>query len=259
MTSPFPGMDPFIEDPALWAGFHSKFIVYLCSALARRLPKGYYADVEQHVWVEDSDDDRFVIPDAYIAESPTGGTATMTHVTTEPTVMVMMSLQPRQKYVTIVDHETSKVVTAIELLSPSNKDPYDGRAAYLRKRNDYLAAKVNLVEIDLLRDGDRLPMGKPKLAPFDYCVLVSIAVQYPRVPLWTWTIRDPFPELPVPLKPQHGVIPLSLKPCLDQAYADGRYGDRIDYRGKPAGGLTRSDRSWLEKRLPPKKVAKSKR
>jgi hypothetical protein len=262
-------MDPFIEDPALWAGFHSAMPVYIRSALSPHLPEGYFIDIDRGVWIDSDETPEFLgRPDAYVGMFDTsddddegGGVAvTSMAVIAKPTKVVEFeATATRQKALKIIDKSSNKVVTAIELLSPSNKDPHDGRASYLRKRNDYFAAGVNLVELDLLREGERLPMGRPKLAPFDYSALVSIAVQFPRVPLWAWTIRDPFPELPVPLKPRDGFIPMSLKPCLDQAYLDGRYGDRIDYRKKPAGGLTRSDRAWLEKRLPKKKVAKPKR
>src|SRR5437867_2484917 len=49
MPSPFPGMDPFLEDRELWQGFHSRFINACCELLLDRLPAGYDADIEERV------------------------------------------------------------------------------------------------------------------------------------------------------------------------------------------------------------------
>ena len=84
MPSPFPGMDPYLEAPAFWSGFRATFIVHIRAALTGRLPQGYYADVEQHVWLDDEDgDDRrpFAIPDSYVAGG--GGTAVAVAPVTE--------------------------------------------------------------------------------------------------------------------------------------------------------------------------------
>ncbi|MBV8886966.1 MAG: DUF4058 family protein [Chroococcidiopsidaceae cyanobacterium CP_BM_RX_35] len=33
MPSPFPGMDPYLEQPALWSSFHSRLIVAIADAI----------------------------------------------------------------------------------------------------------------------------------------------------------------------------------------------------------------------------------
>lgn len=38
MASPFPGMDPYLEDPAFWPDFHHRFLENWCDALADLLP-----------------------------------------------------------------------------------------------------------------------------------------------------------------------------------------------------------------------------
>ena len=38
MTSPFPGMDPYLEDPAFWPDFHHRFIDCWCEEIAAELP-----------------------------------------------------------------------------------------------------------------------------------------------------------------------------------------------------------------------------
>ena len=53
------------------------------------------------------------------------------------------------------------MVTVIELLSPWNKTPEAGLAEYLAKRTNVLYSTANLVELDLLRGGERLPTVDP--------------------------------------------------------------------------------------------------
>jgi hypothetical protein len=255
MPSPFPGMDPYLEDPTFWSGFHTRFIVAVSASITRVLPPGYYADVEQHVWLQtDEPEERepFAVPDGYIASpgETTGAgdrrdTATLSP--TEPQTEVTLpkvSKRKGHKFVQIVDQPGNRVVTVIELLSPSNKEPGDDREAYLHKRDDYLVTQTNLVEIDLLRDGDRLPFGRPKPPPADYYALVSRADRFPKASVWAFTARDLLPVLPVPLKPADSPVELDLRACLDRAYDDAGYQTRIDYSRPPQVALRKLDAEW---------------
>ncbi len=38
MPSPFPGMDPYLEDPAFWEDFHDRFVTYWSDVLNGSLP-----------------------------------------------------------------------------------------------------------------------------------------------------------------------------------------------------------------------------
>ena len=252
MPSPFPGMDPYLEDAAYWSGFHTRFIVAVSAAISHALPKGYYAEVEQHVWLQrDDPDDRipFAVPDGYVAHlNGDGGTVVATLATTAAGTEVTLAKPAKRKgskFVQIVDTPGNRVITVIELLSPSNKEPGDDRESYLHKRSDYLSTGTNLVEIDLLRDGDRMPFGRPKPPPADYCALVSRADRFPKALAWAWTVRDPLPTLPVPLKPADGEIALGLRECLDRAYDDAGYRTRIDYADAPAVPLRKPDAEWV--------------
>ncbi len=247
MPSPFPGMDPYLEHPAYWSGFRSTFIVHIRSALTRALPKGYYADVEQHVWLEGDDPDErhpFAKPDGYVAEREGGdGSAVATIPATIASTEVTLPKPEKKghKFVKIVDQPGNRVVTVIEVLSPSNKESGKDRDAYLYKRNEYLHTGTSLVEIDLLFDGERVPMGKPRPPQADYYALVSRANRFPKASVWAFTVRDPLPVLPVPLKPADGEIVLALRPCLDRAYEDAGYQNRIDYAHPPAVALSTAD------------------
>ena len=259
MPSPFPGMDPYLEGSVYWAGFRARFIVAMSDAITGQLPPGYYAEVEQHVWLEDeAGDDRhpFAIPDTYLADNGQGGgtaVASRKKNKAAPALEVTLpKLKKRpHKYVKILDKANSRVVTVIELLSPSNKSGED-RNNYLQKRAEFFAAKVNLVEVDLLRDGERMPFGKPKPPPADFYALVCRGERHPKASVWAWTVRDPLPVLPIPLKLADGDIELDLKPCLDRAYDGAGYRTRIRYDRPPESPLRVADAEWIAEKVLPK-------
>ena len=258
MPSPFPGMDPHLEDPAFWKGFHTTFLVYLRKGLRARLPEGYYADVEQHIWLEgDELEDRvaFAYPCAFISttDKPRSvrGTSALLNATAATAELTFSKPIKKKstKYVKIIDSRDKRVVTVVELLSPSNKSSGSDRRGYLAKREEYILSGTNLVEIDLLRDGARLPMGRSRLPIADYYVLVSRTQNFPLVDLWAFTLRDELPNIPIPLKPEHDDVPDSLRDCLDDAYEDADYETRIDYALRPDSPLRSPDAARATKLL----------
>src|SRR5436190_66443 len=159
MPSPFPGMDPYIEEPSLWPDFHGSMIYAFRAALNAVLPERYVAHVDQYVWLHEPDlptRQRLGRPDAFVTDEaapPGNGPASSAALAAlaapaVSTLPVVRRTGPR--YIQIRDGHDRRVVTVIELLSPSNKDSGGDRDAYLAKRNEYLATGTNLVEIDLL-------------------------------------------------------------------------------------------------------------
>ena len=249
MPSPFPGMDPYLEHPAYWSGFHTRYIVALSEAITPLLPRGYFAEVQQYIWLEAEDDPerRWVGPDVYVGERKgKRPPSTKPAVTTAPTAVVTIPMpkKPGKRYISIHDKDRNQVVTVVELLSPSDKGARKDRTNYLAKREEYLGAGVNFVEIDLLRAGARPPTGDPAPPDGDYFILVSRADTFPEVSVWAFTVRDPMPVIPVPVKPQYDSIPLALRPALDRTYEGARYGDRIDYTQPPTPALRTVDGEW---------------
>ena len=265
MPSPFPGMDPYLESPAFWPDFHGTLVTAIRAAITRELPAGFYAELDQYVWLEMEDPvgrERRGRPDVYVtsgngSNSRKGSVAV---ATAEPTVRVKMPTVEKvtgRRYIRIMSLRERRVVTAIELLSPSNKRNGDDRTAYLVKRNEYLATGTNLVEIDLLRSGDQLPLGNADLPDADYYVFVTRAPTYTETEVWAFTVRDPFPVFPVPLTTGHRPIPLDLKGCVDRAYDEANYGPQIDYTVPPVPALRPADAVWATELL--KKPAKKKK
>lgn len=260
MPSPFPGMDPYLEGYE-WPGVHSSLIVDIKSALNGALPDGYVARIDENVWVQDTDDDsrQRVKPDAFLPE-PTEGTARRPWATatlTRPTDRVTLPTARKRKHrvVKIVTGKGRRVVTVLELLSPSNKNPGPDRDAYLHKRREYLSS-ANLVEIDLLRAGDRMPLGAPTPAVSDYYAFVCGAKEYPGARVWAFSVRDPLPVLPIPLEGDLDPVPLDLGACLARVYESSRYAGELDYTAPPTPALRKSDAEWARELLAARKGKK---
>eukprot|EP01137_Pigoraptor_chileana_P026724 Opistho-2@8444 len=219
MPSPFPGMDPYLEDPDLWPDVHGTLLPLIRGQITAALPPGYVAKIDQHVWLSAEEPGETAVlgrPDVFVAEGEgTGATLPASAVTTGPTEYVKLAPLKRRRgarFVQIVDKRRRRVVTVVELLSPSNKEyGTEDRARYLEKRTEYLGTGTSLVEIDLLRVGDRVPMGRPKGFPADYYLLVSRASEFPKAAIWGFTVRDPIPVLPVPLKTGDPDVTIDLR------------------------------------------------
>ena len=110
-----------------------------------------------------------------------------------------MELPLRLFTVEILETAELQLVTAIEILSPVNKQP--GREAYdeyLRKRRELLRSSAHLIEIDLLRAGRRPPLERPvPVSP--YYVVLSREERRPTVDVWPIQLSDKLPTMPVPL------------------------------------------------------------
>ena len=253
MPSPFPGMDPYLEDPGFWQGFHTSMQSAMRAQLTPQLPPGFYADIEQHVWFREDgprEGPTLARPDLYVLEGPDDPKARRRSgrssvAVAEPTARLIQPKLIREvgrHAIRIRDGRGGRVVTTIELLSPSNKDPGDELDRYLLKRSEFLANDTSLVEIDLIRRGQRLPFVDVPAG--DYYVYVTDAARYSEVLVWAFTVRDPIPPVPVPLPSPHPPVTLSLRQCIDRVYVEANYGPRIDYGQPVKPALRPADAEW---------------
>jgi hypothetical protein len=158
---------------------------------------------------------------------------------------------PEKGYtVNIYDARNEQLVTAIEILSPANKQiGHDAYFQYRRKRQRLLLSEAHLMEIDLLRGGERLPFDKP-LPPAPYFVSLSRANKRPKAELWPLYLQEAMPLLPVPLLHPDPDVPLDLNAIIADIYEIGAYGLRIDYTVPPPPPvLSPSDQQWLDAHL----------
>ena len=256
MPNPFPGMDPYLEDPAFWRDFHGRFIYAVSEQLLDRLPAEYDAAVDEQVRLVEAPAEgegpepvvKEILPDVAVTRRPApgggppngGGVATLEPVT----IVVPVEQEVRDRWIEIRHRPDNSLVTVIEVLSPTNKTG-DGRGEYLAKRRGVLRQKVNLVELDLLLGGRRVE-DRERLPPGDYYAIVSRAIQPRTREVYAWGVRRALPTLPVPLRPRDTDVPLDLAVAFATAYDRGRYARRLRYGQPPPGPLGEADRAWAQ-------------
>jgi hypothetical protein len=252
MPSPFPGMDPYVEGSPLWTDCHANLLTAFRDALNERLPERYAARTELHVWIHEPDaEERTQIrePDVGVVELSEGAAGTAAVATPPATILLPAVRRRGTRFLQIVEETGRRVVTALELLSPSNKAAGEERESYLAKRNEYFAGGVNLVEIDLLRGGTRLPLGDPQPDVADYYVLVCRAWELPQAGLWNVSLREALPDIPVPLDKDVAPVTLPLQECFNRVYDKGRYGKQLDYDQPTTPRMREPEMTWARELL----------
>jgi hypothetical protein len=196
MSCPFPGLDPYLEMPPNWGDFVPAFLAKIRNALLRELFPRYNVRIEEYTLATRDEDD----------------------------------LEPEtQRHIAVIRRADDKVVSVLEMLSPSNKTPGEkGFEAYLTKRNELIESEVNLVEIDLLRGGKRLPMRSP-LPHGDYYALIGRAERRPRCEVVAWRLAESLPTIPIPLAPEDDDARLDLAEAFRSVYDAGIFDRRLPY------------------------------
>jgi Protein of unknown function (DUF4058) len=256
MPSPFLGMDPYIETPELWSDFHSDLASEIRAGLNVLIQPRYFARLTPYMTYEEVEigQVRGVRPDVGIwqTQPPAGGpasrAATITPAPAESRVPLELPL--RLHRVEIRTTGQQQLVTVIEILSPVNKRPgHQAYRDYRRKRRVLLRSEVHLLEIDLLRAGERPPLEQ-SVPPAPYYVVLSRADRRPRVAVWPIQLRDRLPVLPVPLLEPDPDAPLNLGAAVAAVYERGAYAPQIDYRqALPPPPLTQEEADWMEELL----------
>jgi Protein of unknown function (DUF4058) len=266
MKSPFPGMDPYLERH--WGDVHQSVTTYIRDWLQSRLPSDLRARMQERVFIELPDARRALYyPDVRVVErpglAPSAGTAIA--VAEPPSakdaangdsdvdepLLIHLDIEPATEgYVEIIDVKSGhRVVTAIEVLSPTNKRPGEGQRLYLQKREDQQSAGVNTVEIDLLRGGTRILMIASEQIPPSHRTAYQVCVwrgsRPNRVEVYRASLRARLPVVAIPLRPADRDIPLELQAIFDQCYRNGGYDD-VDYRVEPDPPLSAEDAAWAD-------------
>lgn len=255
MPSPFPGMNPYLELPALWHEFHNRLIVALSDVLTPDLQPRYYVAVETRTYLDDDNPELLVgIPDAIVLTAPKtpgahpGSIATQTR---PKQIQLPTPIEVKERYLEVREVGTHQVITVIEVLSPKNKRKGEGRTAYEKKRQRVLGSSSHLIEIDLLRDSPPMPMiGVEETS--DYRIVVSRASHRPIADLYQFQLPDPIPAFMLPLKPEDPELAVDLQAAVQGVYDRGSYHLRIDYRQPvPPPRLSEAEQRWVDTLLAP--------
>jgi hypothetical protein len=252
MPSPFPGMNPYLEHPAFWHDFHGVFVTRMRIELAGELRDRYQVRMDENIYVHElGAEERRLLgrPDVQLTETQpgSGAVASKTALVAPAEGILPDSVDIlRERFIEIRDRRYQSLVTVIELLSPANKCPGPDREQYLSKRRQYLASAVNLIEIDLLRVGARMPVtGLPAC---DYCVVVSPGPWRPKAGLWPIQLADFLPEIPVPLAGDDEPAHLNLQALFQRAFDDGGYGAEL-YKEPLDPPLSPAQSAWMIKNV----------
>jgi len=242
-------MDPYLEHPTVWHDFHERFCPALAEILTSSVRPHYIVKIDEHVYIHELDETERALlgrgdvtvgrgtrwreqqPDnAAVQTLPAPSRVGLPAVDTE-----------RISFVEIRDRESMRLVTVIELLSPTNKQRGPDREQYLAKRALLLQSTAHFVELDLLRGEPRLPLEN--LPSCDYYAVVSRYEDRPTADLWPLFLRDRLPLIPIPLSAPHPDAQVDLQAILDRVYEGAGYEDYI-YRNDPEPPLPEDDMQW---------------
>jgi Protein of unknown function (DUF4058) len=257
MPSPFPGMDPYLENPELWSEVHSRLIVAIADAIGFPLRPKYQVAIEKRTYLSGIEDSVLVgIPDTTVftqrsvshpASNQPSATA-MLPMRQPKKVTVPLAEEVNERYLEIREGSTGEVITVLEVLSPKNKRTGEGRQTYERKRQTVLASVTHLVEIDLLRGGKPMPiLGDEPEA--DYRILISRGDRRPVADLYAFSICEPIPSFSLPLKLGDTEPMVDLQSILAGVYDRAGFDFRIHYTQPLAPGLSDTDAAWVDELL----------
>jgi hypothetical protein len=255
MPSPFPGMNPFLEQDDAWHDFHEKIIPKIAEQLVVQVRPEYIVKIDEHIYVHElpAEPRRYLgRADVFVSRSEEASTAARSGISLleAPTeVQLPVHDVERLAFVEIRDRRSRELVTVIEVLSPSNKQSGSSRDQYLAKRQELLDSKASLVEIDLLRGGKPMPLDDLPDRAYAYSVLVSRVEDRPKAGFWSIGLRDRLPIIPVPLRAPANDARLDLQEALNHVYDVSGYEDYI-YSGVPDPPLDGKDQDWAENLIP---------
>lgn len=228
MPSPFPGMDPYLEDPQLWPGFQHQLLASLYQILLPGLVDRYRARVSSRTYTSE-----MALFTSIIREDHT------------------------EEFIEVRNRTDGRLVTLVEVVSPANKTTPAGRAAYLAKRAEAVNQRAGVVEIDLVLQGKpMLTYARDGLPDYDYAVTVTRAATPDRYEIYTATLQKRLPKFKVPLAPDDRDALLDLQAAFARAYDLSNCAARIDYKAPPPPDvpLTDANAAWIDLLLRQQKV-----
>ncbi len=254
MASPFPGMNPYLENPLLWSEIHNLLIAAIFRKLNPQLRPKYKVAIEKRVY-QTTDDESLLVGVADVAVQSTQKTASPQKASTAVvspsieavTVDLTMPETVKETYLEVRDVITQEVITVIDILSPKNKRSGEGQNAYQKKRLKILGSYTNLVEIDLLRDGKPIQQVQNHLQS-DYQILVSRASKRPKADLYAFNLQNPIPSFALPLRETDTEPLLDIQTLINELYVEGNYDLVIDYTQEPVPP-SQQDAAWIDQVL----------
>jgi len=221
-------MDPYLETEKIWPVFQHHLVACLYQTLLPGLVDRYRARVSQR---------------KYTAEQ-----ALFTSIIRE---------DHEEEFIEIRQRSDSRLITLVDIVSPTNKTTLSGRQAYLDKRREAKTTNANLVEIDLVMQGQAmLDYSRDGLPDWDHAVTVTRATQPERYEIYTATLRKKLPKFRLPLAGDDRDTVVDLQSTFNRCFDQGNFAAQIDYLRDPQTKITDEDRRWINDMLRQQKVRK---
>ena len=251
--NPFPGMNPFFEQQ--WRDAHTSLLTYFRDALQEQLPSDLVARAEEEV-VTIGAESKGYRPDVQVREPWTlkepGSTEAASGPRPPTTEPILVYVEEGVERWLEVRDQTGRLITALELLSPSNKLEFLERERYLRKRRNFIGGGANLVEIDLVRQGTPIFPAAVRRVLLDagasYGVCVFRAGRPNEHEVYPIGLRERLPIVRVPLRPSDPDVTLELQPLINQCHERGRYYS-LKYDSALDPPLSPEEAAWADKLL----------
>ena len=252
MPSPFPGMNPYMEQESVWHDFHENFLPVAREILSAQVLPRYFVKIDEHMYVHElGQEERRLVGrgDLWVAPlTPERGSGGTTELLEAPGEVGIPQIDVEgQSFLEIRDRDTRQLITVVELLSPSNKYRGPDREQYLGKTRQLLQSNVHFVEIDLLRGGPRMPWRRP--AGVRLLRRRQPGRAAPKAGAWPIRLRDRLPIIPVPLRQGDPDARLDLQEVLNRVYDAAGYHYYV-YTDEPVPSLSLEDAASARQFVP---------
>ena len=228
MTSPFPGMDPYVEDDKRWPAFQPLLVHALYQMLLPGLMDRYRARVGEREYTSE-----------------------------EALFTSIVRQEHKEAFIEVRQRADGRLITLIEVISPSNKITTEGKRIYRCRRDEVKRMNANVVEVDLILQGPTLfDCAKDAAPAFDYAVVVTRWTHPDRYEIYSATLPKRLPRFRVPLASDDRDTVLDLQAAVAKAFDQGNFIKSIDFARDPATHLTDENRKWLNERLKEEKLRK---
>lgn len=229
---------PPLDDLRHWEGMHGGWPMMIVASLRRALPPGYFAEPRVHsgqsaeIHVAAFDDERH--DHSAGGESNGGGVATAVWAPPRPTLTLATNLPAQDVYeVQVFDERRHcRLVAAVEIVSPGNKDRPENRRAFVAKCMGMLRERVSVIIVDMVTTRNQnlyaelLEMlgegGKAVGADPLYANASRYTKRGDEWLLETWenalTLGKPLPTLPLWLA-DNLAVPLELEKSYEESCA----------------------------------------
>jgi hypothetical protein len=220
-------MDPYLEEEKRWPAFQPIVVHALYQMLLPGLMDRYRARVGERTYCSEQ--------------------ALFTSIIRE---------EHKEAFVEVRQRSDGRLITLLEVVSPANKVTAEGRRHYTERRDEVRKQSANIVEIDLVLQGQSLIEYAKDAAPptWDYGVVVTRWTHPDRYEIYSATLPKRLPRFRVPLASDDRDTVLDLQAAVTRAFDQGDFAKQIDYTRDPATRLSDENRKWLGQRLKEEKM-----